>query len=305
MLYRLAMMLEGKILDILSIVHHLHTHGLQYLKIVMLAIAGHAIGLLTTLAHRRVLAFVHQHHLRILSFIRKHWGPVLAALVFGLLHVLQSPRHYGYSPDRWQIPRNFVLSLPSVQLGMVSMILAPLIIHCAAISLYTVITSLCFLPSTVRAVVPDRKMYRLLSAYILASIALFLTAYNLLSFAHLEAIPVGPDASYWIRDRGSQIFTSAQPRREIWESSRSSRGHHSNWVGFYEFIRLLWATAWEALPWAQKLLIVVPTVLFYGYFYIMPVMMPRVRKIQVLLRMEYQKYRRRQAVYRRYLQESV
>ncbi|KAJ7623550.1 hypothetical protein FB45DRAFT_108776 [Roridomyces roridus] len=55
MLYRLAMALEDRFLDDLASIHHLHEYGLQYLKIVLLAIAGHSLGLLFIFAHRHFL----------------------------------------------------------------------------------------------------------------------------------------------------------------------------------------------------------------------------------------------------------
>ncbi|KAJ7618465.1 hypothetical protein FB45DRAFT_931706, partial [Roridomyces roridus] len=289
----------------------------------MLAIIGHAVGFLIFLAHRRVLSFVRRHRLRVLYLIRDNWGPPFVVLFPGLLHLLHPcvswiPWTYyyflcrhGYLPDLWQIRRSLVLSLPSMQLRVVSMILVPLAIHCVTISIYTVIVLLRSLPSTVRAVAPEHHI-----SYILVFTILDMAVYHLVAvvfFADFEVILMGPDVKHWIRHRESQIFTSTEARREVWEFYRLSRERHSNWritqsKEFHKLTRLLWSTAsttWEALHWVQKLLIVAPAILFYGHYYIMPVVIPRVRNVQIWLRIEYEKYRRRQAVYRRYLQESV
>ncbi|KAJ7618414.1 hypothetical protein FB45DRAFT_871868 [Roridomyces roridus] len=127
-----------------------------------------------------------------------------------------------------------------------------------------------------------------------------------LQFSVLEGISMGSSVKARLGTLATQVLFSAGARAEVWELYQLPRDRHNAWridqtKAFDDLKGLLWSTVcstWEALPWAQKLLIIAPVVTVFVHFYLMPWMMPRLRYFWIWLRMEYELYQRRQAVYR-------
>ncbi|KAJ7618572.1 hypothetical protein FB45DRAFT_871981 [Roridomyces roridus] len=313
MLYRVALALEDRFLDILSLIHHLHDHGRHYLKITLLAIVGHSLGLLLVFAQRCAAPFVSRHRAKFLRYLRNTWVEAITALITGSLYTFHSSfswvpwMHYyfiyrdGILPSLWNIRREIVICLDWIPLESVLMIIAPVAIHAVAICLCTLSFAHIWFPAAARTIAHDVDRPALgfiAGGSIFLAIGWYCNA--VLCFLGMEQKAMGDDVKYWIRSLEMQTFSSSQARAEVWEFYQLSRERHKTWritqsKEACKIMRLLWITAWstwEALPWAQKLIVVVPAAAFYVHFYIMPV----VERIELLIRIEYRKYRRRRAV---------
>ncbi|KAJ7604775.1 hypothetical protein FB45DRAFT_1043141 [Roridomyces roridus] len=301
---------EDQIQSGLGVIQHLHDHGLHYLKITLLAIVGHSLGLLIVQTHRRALSFAH----RILVRICHSWqrlSPALVPLVLSIFHPQLNwalwMHHYfacrgGYIPDMQQIRQSFVLSLPWMSWNATLMVIGPVIIYSIAIGLLTGLLVLRSLPAATQVTI--RELYRAdaysLLFFAVASVVITHYCVSVLQFIVHEVMPMGADVQEWIVIRLKKAFSSSKARAEVWEFYAPSRERHRSWritqsEEVVKIMRLLWTTAWsswEALPWAQKLLVVAPAAVFCVHFYIMPL----VDRIELLIRIEYWKYRRRRAV---------
>ncbi|KAJ7618433.1 hypothetical protein FB45DRAFT_931646 [Roridomyces roridus] len=313
---------EDQLQHALGLMQHLHDYGLQYLKIAVLAIVGHPVGLLVVFTYRRALSFTHHHRTRIITFVREYWRDSSLFLV-PLLFCLWHPQlnwsfsiHYYFAscdahiPNLEQIRLNLVGSLPSIPLATISMILGPVALYSAGIALSTVLLIIPCLPSAISAAIQEvyyTQHFTLIRQYTCATtVHCFMAT---LAFMAQELKPMGSDVERWLVDRLKKVFFCSRARSEIWELFRPARESHREWRiaqsrEAFKIVRLLWTTAcstWEALPWAQKLLVVAPAAAFYSYFYIIPLM----DRIELLIRIEYWKYRRRRAVRQFHLNYSA
>ncbi|KAJ7618419.1 hypothetical protein FB45DRAFT_931596 [Roridomyces roridus] len=312
-IHGLVQTVEHQIQYGLGLLQHLHDYGLQYLKIAVLAIVGHSVGLLVVFTYRHALSFTHHHRTRIITSVREYWRDSSLFLV-PLLFCLWHPQlnwsfwiHYYFTsrdahiPNLEQIRLNLVGSLPSIPLATISVILGPVALYSAGIALSTVLLIIPCLPSAISAAIQEvyyTQHFTLIRQYTCATtVHCFMAT---LAFMAQELKPMGSDVERWLVDRLKKVFFCSRARSEIWELFRPARESHREWRiaqsrEAFKIVRLLWTTAcstWEALPWAQKLLVVAPAAAFYSYFYIIPL----VDRIELLIRIEYWKYRRRRAV---------
>ncbi|KAJ7643957.1 hypothetical protein FB45DRAFT_284554 [Roridomyces roridus] len=175
--------------------------------------------------------------------------------------------------------------LPFVPSGALSMVLSPLAIYSITTVLGTVFIHL---PPMTRPVILEVYQRASQKIFVLCNttIIVLFYLYGVHMFASEEVRLMGRDAKAWVYDSLRRSVISAEARSEVWEFYRLSRERHNKWRmlqtrELYKLVRLLWTTSWESLHWGQKLLIVLPAVAFYTYFYIMPRARPLIRKVRL------------------------
>ncbi|KAJ7644018.1 hypothetical protein FB45DRAFT_896685 [Roridomyces roridus] len=301
-LYRLAMVVEERIVDVVSFIHHvhnhLHNHGWQYLNIMLLALIGHTVGLLIFfIHHRNILPFVRRHRYA-LSII----FPAACSCSITFIILLWYPRFNGspsllyYSMTRNQYLQAFLpnirrilfrtwLFLRSQPPGSVPMILGPAAIHLAMNFFQLVLFLLFEIRSTMRMLhrqylYPNRLALDLmiifpmigagLFAFILhssvPSIFLILELPNLHFSSRLKTKYLPPGV-LWFLNAGIQVWELYRPSLELhrrWEKGQTRE--------IRRLARFLWNTTVE-LPKSQQLLVIAPIVILYGFLYIKPLVL--------------------------------
>ncbi|KAJ7605095.1 hypothetical protein FB45DRAFT_1149436 [Roridomyces roridus] len=310
MLYRLALVLENRVLDILSLIQHIYDYGLYYLKTAFLAVVGHFAGLLIVLAQRRAVAFISRHRVRldkaqyleIFSGSCLTLGPwLLWALHPKLRRILWMYYYFycrdGYTPSIEDIRRRVVMASPTFSWETISIVTGPLVIYSSWACLRTVYLALLHLPSTIWAIVRSFRPGGLpifvaivsLWTWIATVIFRFLAD---ISFTSSELKPLGRGIRRWFHDLEDLASSSPEAREQLAQFRRFYKERHNNWrimqkKEFHELVRLLWESMWVRAHWSQKLLIAAPVIIIYSYFYIMPVVR------NVIPRVQYWRWRRR------------
>ncbi|KAJ7618534.1 hypothetical protein FB45DRAFT_1096979 [Roridomyces roridus] len=318
MLYRLALVLENRVLDILSLIQHIYDYGLYYLKTAFLAVVGHFAGLLIVLAQRRAVAFISRHRVRLdkAQYLEIFSGSCLAlgpwllwALHPKLRRILWMYYYFycrdGYTPSIEDIRRRIVMASPTFSWETISIVTGPLVIYSSWACLRTVYLALLHLPSTIWAIVRSFRPGGLpifvaivsLWTWIATVIFRFLAD---ISFTSSELKPLGRGIRRWFHDLEDLASSSPEAREQLAQFRRFYKERHNNWrimqkKEFHELVRLLWESMWVRAHWSQKVLIAAPVIIIYSYFYIMPVVR------NVIPRVQYWRWRRR----RRSAQRSV
>ncbi|KAJ7643883.1 hypothetical protein FB45DRAFT_896340 [Roridomyces roridus] len=284
----------------MSLSRHIHAHGLNYLKTLLLAVIGHCLGLLVVLAHRRLRDLIYRRRRDVFSAVQRTWPlPAMFSLpptLFTLhpqFNWIPWMSYYfacrdKYLPSLQQVRRSVVLSLPSIPIQSICMILGPSTIYIIITSLWTLSLLLVRLPTVIRHTISEVKRSRMTRCVLVynATFTGLFYAIAVVLFQLLESEVMGPDVIRWISDLEARVFFSSDARSQLWDFYRLSRERQSNWRmvqtrQLYKIIRLMWTTSWESLHWGQKLLIVMPVVAFYAYFYIMPRARPLIRKVRL------------------------
>ncbi|KAJ7618538.1 hypothetical protein FB45DRAFT_931874 [Roridomyces roridus] len=314
MLYRLAMVVEESLICFLSLLQHLHDHGLQYLKILLLAAASHSLGFMIVIGYRRARKWVHAH-----STSPVHWHPYSWILPRGIILIGLAPgsrwipwlyyyilARYTPLPSPQDIHENLALSSRSLSAGTLPIILGPLALVIGAIGLRTAVDIFSQFVSLVGVITQLQTCRKLrascVSRWLLhiclaapfeiyaASVAVFI-----LLEVNTTTTFLGPEEQQLLDQpvKNFRDFPGA-----MWDILRVSRIGHRTWrttqVEALHKICCMFVNTSKVLNWAQKLMIFAPVVIIYGYIYIMP----RARKIYILVRIEHWKFRHRQAMYR-------
>ncbi|KAJ7604772.1 hypothetical protein FB45DRAFT_955177 [Roridomyces roridus] len=316
MLYRLAMVVEESVMYILSLLQHLHDHGLQYLQILLLATASHSLGFLIVISYRRARKWVRAH-----ATNPVHWDPHSCILPCGIILVGLAPRsrwipwlyyyilaRYISLPSPQDIHQSIALSSRWFSAGTLPIILGPLALVIGAIGLRTAVDVLSQFLSLV-GVATQLQMRRKLRAsyvsrwllHVCCTVPLNIHGVSVAVFILLEVSTtttfLGPEQQQLL-DQPVTFREFLGSAWDMWDILRVSRIGHGTWrtnqAEAFHKICCMFVNASKALNWAQKLTIFAPVVIIYGYIYIMPI----ARKIYLLARIEHWKFRRRQTMYR-------
>ncbi|KAJ7643887.1 hypothetical protein FB45DRAFT_896351 [Roridomyces roridus] len=284
----------------MSLSRHIQDHGLHYLKTLLLAVIGHCLGLIVVLAHRRLRDLIYRRRRHLFSVVQRCWLlPTLYSLPITLFTfhpqfnwspwmVYYFACRDGYLPSLQQVRRNVVLSLPSIPIQAICMVLGPSTVYIIIIGLWTLSLLLVRLPTVMRPAISEVKRSGM-TCFVLVfnpTMSTLFYALSVVMFTMGEIGLMGRDVRAWISELEGRAFFSSDARSQVWDFYRLSRQRHSNWRmvqtrELYKIIRLMWTTSWESLHWGHKLLIVLPVVAFYTYFYIMPRVRPLIRKVRL------------------------
>ncbi|KAJ7618416.1 hypothetical protein FB45DRAFT_167295 [Roridomyces roridus] len=297
MLYRLAMVLEESVLNVLGLIQHIHSQGRQYLNITLLTLVGHAIGLLIFFIHRRcTMPFLRHYRLAFnhifttacalsIPIIILLWHPNLnKSFSFFYYSSSRSQSLQGWLPDLRYICRDIRTFLQSLPVLPASMVVGPVAICSAITLLQTVFFFLCDVPSTIRTIRERAIHPRRLAVFIIiwtVAVVIFIQEAAVPLFMIVEGETLDDTALRRVFDLECEVMWTGCPiaQAEIWEIFRPALGRYAYWRSGHmkEFGRLgrfLSDTAIE-LPRSHQLLIVVPIFVFWvlcGFFYIKPVL---------------------------------
>ncbi|KAJ7643997.1 hypothetical protein FB45DRAFT_896629 [Roridomyces roridus] len=288
LLCRLAMVVEERIVDVVSFIHHvhnhLHNHGWQYLNIMLLALIGHTVGLLIFFMHHRyILPFIRRHRVNLsilfpaacscsIPFIillwhpRFNWSP-------SLLYYSMTRNEYlhAFLPDIRRISFRTWCFLRFQPSGSVPMILGPAAIHLATNFFQLVLFLLFEIRSTIwmlhRQLALDLMIiFPIIGAGLFAFIlhSSVPSIFLILELPNLD-IPSRLKMKYlrtgvlWFMNAGIQVWDLYRPSLELhrlWEKSQTTE--------IRRLARFVWNTTIE-LPKSQQLLIIAPIVILYGF----------------------------------------
>ncbi|KAJ7476889.1 hypothetical protein B0H11DRAFT_2194686 [Mycena galericulata] len=267
------------VLYIWTVGRHIFARGWQYHNIVLLAAAGHCLGILVVFAHRSLRAPV-------VAVVWLHWYPLSSFLVplavvassVKLSWILWIGYHLGDEiyPSIGDI-HQIIIDVPSylsVLLGApdsidlankYQMILGPLIIHAAMMSFWAMALTILAIPSAFRVLRLLRPLLMTFPRNCILSIA-GLVVWALFWFSLLQFNRLTPYGQQLVW----QAFFCPKSRAELLEAGRYLMERHLHWkMGRIQEFHALGLQLQRSF-WAAINLIVAPAALFYGHFHIIP-----------------------------------
>ncbi|KAJ7512526.1 hypothetical protein B0H11DRAFT_1951577, partial [Mycena galericulata] len=270
---------------------HLALHGRQYLKIVLIALSSHFVCIIAASAFRRVCTHA-------ISFAELCWFPICSFLV--CIVVISS---FAWSSWMFWAVYYFgcwyknLLTVREIHENMIqfsswatsclvkvpTMFIGVVIVHLSLLCIWTTFFVLFRLLFTARTVIRMLSRPHCLREFLLfcfAAKALFFTdvmvgfpilQYRLLS-SEAKQLLWDAFSSKESRDTALSILWYLLRRYQDWKSEQI-QDFHKLTAGlsttFMATPRSCWEM-WSTVPMSQKFLIAAPTIVFYGYFHIIP-----------------------------------
>ncbi|KAJ7083163.1 hypothetical protein B0H15DRAFT_851497, partial [Mycena belliarum] len=275
---------------------YISTHGREYAKIVLLALASHSTCMLLVGSFHRLrpsmVRNLADYYLTLFFFFILPLAVILSFSCFNWI---------AWIPYLWYCHHNALATAFEINLGLlripswfhffeayepgsISVIVGSVIVHVAASSVWTALLAIRGIPSAARAVHRDLAnrghfLYCLgISARIVAfNVPYCAVAYPTVHFRELYPL-IAQTIWMWLKSPSSR----AEARSRCgWLASRYSAWKAIQIADFRILVSTLWtlffasiktcARTWGALAWGHRLLIIVPVFVFYSYFCFIPV----------------------------------
>ncbi|KAJ7083155.1 hypothetical protein B0H15DRAFT_1024279 [Mycena belliarum] len=270
---------------------HIITHGPQYAKIILLALASHSACILLVIAFERFLAIL--FWFMWLPFFEIHLIPIIVIgstsklnWIFWLSWYWES----SYNPitvSQIQQRSHRLLAWFTLQgtgnTNSISMVVGPALVYAATMGLRTTIFAYLGTPRAARSIIRhlSRRPMLLVSLQTCAFALLFIICSFGFSFSALQYGVLAPATQQLIW----KSFSCAKSRAELRGVYQLLLSELLKWKAtqikdlpdlvltlralLFEVAKLC-ARTWGALPWGHKLLIIVPALMFHSYFYLIP-----------------------------------
>ncbi|KAJ7083162.1 hypothetical protein B0H15DRAFT_851495 [Mycena belliarum] len=277
---------------------HLSLHGQHYLRSILLALASHSVWVFIALVSHRFRRYA-------VNLCERYWLSTPVWLVSPLLIASFSGLNWTFwLPWYWACTRTH--SLPDV-LGIqetvfrfisefsflagygpnsVALLIGPSLIHASILSIWTILLAILKIPRTARAVMAtlrelyEKSLLRVLLAASVCTVTSYLTYCSIrFSWNQYHMLPPETQQAVW------RWFSCPQSKAEVQRTYWVLVGEFRQWkstqiADFPVLVSVLWelfltriklcAQTWGMLCLGHRLLIVVPALIFYTCFFVIP-----------------------------------
>ncbi|KAJ7083182.1 hypothetical protein B0H15DRAFT_952198 [Mycena belliarum] len=273
---------------------HISTHAYQHIKLIILALASHAVCIALALVFE-------QWRRRAVSLAPTLWLPYCVTIVVPVIIISSFSWlnwifwllwHCGsqlFLPTATTIKARIIHDLPpwllflrTYELASVSMIAGSTLVHVAISGLSTITMALLGMPHAARHVICRLSNRSLLRCCLCASCIVIMIVAGSFGIAILGTLCIGSSL-----DLLRLVLWHSVPlmlaRAEVQKVPWGMVSEHLEWkymqiADFHHLVSTLWGLrfsginictrTWGGLAWGHQLLIVLPAMIFYSYFYL-------------------------------------
>ncbi|KAJ7083174.1 hypothetical protein B0H15DRAFT_851563 [Mycena belliarum] len=269
---------------------HISTHGVQYAKTILLALFGHSICIAFAPVFERLLRYV--VHLPWFMWLPVCEIAIVPAIIIGSTAKLNWIFWLTWYWKSFMNPLTVLeiqhgvhlllarLTFPGTSELSISMVIGPVLVHTVVMGLRSVFLALSWMPCAVVSITQQLSQpavlldslrtctFTLAALYFYFGVAYSATQYSVL-------VPE-------VRQLVWKSFSCEKSRLELWSVYQLLLSELLKWKAtqiedFPKLVSTLWellilainlcARTWGALAWVQKLLVIVPAIVFYTFFY--------------------------------------
>ncbi|KAJ7083152.1 hypothetical protein B0H15DRAFT_952168 [Mycena belliarum] len=268
---------------------HIAIHGGQYAQILLLTLSSHSVCILFAVTLERLLKYV-------VSIPLLLWGILCETVLIPILIIGSTARlnWIFWFPWYWELSVRTLSFLDIVhrllpQLTLLwtaglarPMVSGPFLVHTATMGLRIIVLALYWMPCAMRSITRQLRWAVLLDTLrACATVLAIFVGYWGVAFTAVQYRQLSPATQQLVW----KSFLCAKSRAELWSVYSSLVGDYLKWKAiqtkdFPALFSTIWdflvaiiklcARTWGALACGHKLLIIVPALIFYCYFYLIP-----------------------------------